>query len=120
MVDHVASILDDLELPYRVVLLCGGDLSFSSSLTYDFEVYSAGQDRWLEVSSVSNFESYQSNRLKLRYKDEDGKTSLCHTLNGSALALPRIFAALIENNQTENGIKIPKVLQEYCRFDIID
>ena len=120
MVDHVASILDDLELPYRVVLLCGGDLSFSSSLTYDFEVYSAGQDRWLEVSSVSNFESYQSNRLKLRYKDENGKTSLCHTLNGSALALPRIFATLIENNQTENGIKIPKVLQEYCRFDIID
>ena len=120
MVDHVASILDELELPYRILRLCGGDLSFTSALTYDFEVYSAGQDRWLEVSSVSNFESYQSNRLKLRYKDENGKTKLCHTLNGSALALPRIFAALVENNQTEKGIKIPKVLQEYTRFDIID
>ncbi len=120
MVDHVASILDELELPYRILRLCGGDLSFTSALTYDFEVYSTGQDRWLEVSSVSNFESYQSNRLKLRYKDENGKTKLCHTLNGSALALPRIFAALVENNQTKNGIKIPKVLQEYTRFDIID
>ena len=120
MVDHVASILDELELPYRILRLCGGDLSFTSALTYDFEVYSAGQDRWLEVSSVSNFESYQSNRLKLRYKDENGKTKLCHTLNGSALALPRIFAALVENNQTKSGIKIPKVLQEYTRFDIID
>ena len=120
MVNHVASILDELELPYRILRLCGGDLSFTSALTYDFEVYSAGQDRWLEVSSVSNFESYQSNRLKLRYKDENGKTKLCHTLNGSALALPRIFAALVENNQTKSGIKIPKVLQEYTRFDIID
>ena len=120
MVSHVASILDELELPYRILRLCGGDLSFTSALTFDFEVYSAGQDRWLEVSSISNFESYQSNRLKLRYKDENGKTQLCHTLNGSALALPRIFAALIENNQTEKGIKIPKVLQPYCRFDIID
>ena len=120
MVNHVASILEELELPYRILRLCGGDLSFSSSLTYDFEVYSAGQDRWLEVSSVSNFESYQSNRLKLRYKDENGKTKLCHTLNGSALALPRIFAALVENNQTDNGIKIPKVLHEYTCFDIID
>ncbi len=120
MVNHVASILEELELPYRILRLCGGDLSFTSSLTYDFEVYSAGQDRWLEVSSVSNFESYQSNRLKLRYKDENGKTQLCHTLNGSALALPRIFAALIENNQTDNGIKIPKVLHKYTRFDIID
>ena len=120
MVSHVASILDELELPYRILRLCGGDLSFTSALTFDFEVYSAGQDRWLEVSSVSNFESYQSNRLKLRYKDEYGKTQLCHTLNGSALALPRIFASLIENNQTEKGIKIPKVLQPYCRFDIID
>ena len=120
MVNHVASILDELELPYRILRLCGGDLSFASALTYDFEVYSAGQDRWLEVSSVSNFESYQSNRLKLRYKDENGKTKLCHTLNGSALALPRIFAALVENNQTKDGIKIPKVLQEYTRFDIID
>ena len=120
MVSHVASILDELELPYRILRLCGGDLSFTSALTFDFEVYSAGQDRWLEVSSISNFESYQSNRLKLRYKDENGKTQLCHTLNGSALALPRIFASLIENNQTEKGIKIPKVLQPYCRFDIID
>ena len=120
MVSHVASILEELELPYRILRLCGGDLSFTSSLTYDFEVYSAGQDRWLEVSSVSNFESYQSNRLKLRYKDENDKTQLCHTLNGSALALPRIFAALIENNQTDNGIKIPKVLHKYTRFDIID
>ena len=120
MVDHVSSILEELELPYRILRLCGGDLSFTSALTYDFEVYSAGQDRWLEVSSVSNFESYQSNRLKLRFKNEDGKTQLCHTLNGSALALPRIFAALVENNQTEKGIKIPKVLQEYTRFDIID
>jgi len=120
MVNHVASILEELELPYRILRLCGGDLSFSSSLTYDFEVYSAGQDRWLEVSSVSNFESYQSNRLKLRYKDDNGKTQLCHTLNGSSLALPRIFAALVENNQTDNGITIPKVLHEYTRFDIID
>ena len=120
MVSHVASILDELELPYRILKLCGGDLSFTSALTFDFEVYSAGQDRWLEVSSISNFECYQSNRLKLRYKDENGKTQLCHTLNGSALALPRIFASLIENNQTEKGIKIPKVLQPYCRFDIID
>ena len=120
MVNHVSSILEELELPYRILRLCGGDLSFTASLTYDFEVYSAGQDRWLEVSSVSNFESYQSNRLKLRYKDENGKTQLCHTLNGSALALPRIFAALVENNQTDNGIKIPKALQSYTRFDIID
>lgn len=120
MVNHVSTILEELELPYRILRLCGGDLSFTASLTYDFEVYSAGQDRWLEVSSVSNFESYQSNRLKLRYKDENGKTQLCHTLNGSALALPRIFAALLENNQTDNGIKIPKVLQEYTRFEIID
>ena len=120
MVNHVSSILEDLELPYRILRLCGGDLSFTASLTYDFEVYSAGQDRWLEVSSVSNFESYQSNRLKLRYKDENGKTQLCHTLNGSALALPRIFAALIENNQTDNGITIPKALQAYTSFDIIE
>ncbi|MGY8987982.1 MAG: serine--tRNA ligase [Flavobacteriales bacterium] len=119
MVNHVANILDELELPYRILRLCGGDLSFTAALTYDFEVYSAGQDRWLEVSSVSNFEGYQSNRLKLRYKDENGKTQLCHTLNGSALALPRIFASLIENNQTENGIKIPIVLQDYTRFDTI-
>ena len=120
MVSHVASILDDLELPYRILQLCGGDLSFTSALTFDFEVYSAGQDKWLEVSSVSNFENYQANRLKLRYKDENGKSQLCHTLNGSALALPRIFAALTENNQTESGIKIPKALQKYTGFDIID
>ena len=120
MVKHVASILDELELPYRIIQLCGGDLSFTSALTFDLEVYSAGQDKWLEVSSVSNFESYQANRLKLRYKDHNGKSQLCHTLNGSALALPRIFAALIENNQTKNGIKIPEVLEKYTGFDIID
>ena len=119
MVQHIASILDDLKLPYRIVQLCGGDLGFSSALTYDFEVYSAAQKRWLEVSSVSNFESFQANRLKLRYKDEDGKMQLCHTLNGSALALPRIFAALIENNQTSKGIVIPGALQSYTGFDII-
>ena len=119
MVNHVASILDELELPYKILQLCGGDLSFTSALTYDFEVYSAGQERWLEVSSVSNFESYQANRLKLRFKDENDKTQLCHTLNGSALALPRIYAALIENNQTADGIKIPKALQPYTGFDII-
>ncbi|MDA9227948.1 serine--tRNA ligase [Flavobacteriales bacterium] len=119
MVKHVASILDKLELPYRILRLCGGDLSFTSSLTYDFEVYSAGQKRWLEVSSVSNFESFQANRLKLRFKNKEGKSQLCHTLNGSALALPRIFAALVENNQTTDGIKIPKVLQAYTRFDSI-
>lgn len=120
MVSHVSSILDELELPYKVLQLCGGDLGFTSALTYDFEVYSAGQDKWLEVSSVSNFESYQTNRLKLRFKDKDGKTKLCHSLNGSALALPRIFAALVENNQTENGIKIPKVLQKYTDFETIE
>jgi len=119
MVNHVASILDELELPYRILQLCGGDLSFASSLTYDFEVFSAGQERWLEVSSVSNFESYQANRLKLRYKNEEGKTKLCHTLNGSALALPRIYAALLENNQTTEGIKIPQALQSYTGFEII-
>jgi seryl-tRNA synthetase len=119
MVKHVASILNQLELPYRILRLCGGDLSFTSSLTYDFEVYSAGQKRWLEVSSVSNFESFQANRLKLRFKNNEGKSQLCHTLNGSALALTRIFAALIENNQTSDGIKIPKVLQAYTGFDII-
>ena len=119
MVKHVASILNQLELPYRILRLCGGDLSFTSSLTYDFEVYSAGQKRWLEVSSVSNFESFQANRLKLRFKNNEGKSQLCHTLNGSALALPRIFAALIENNQTSDGMKIPKVLQVYTGFDSI-
>ncbi len=119
MVQHVASILDELELPYRILKLCGGDLSFTAALTFDFEVYSAGQERWLEVSSVSNFESYQANRLKLRYKDDNGKTQLCHSLNGSALALPRIYAALIENNQSAQGIIIPKALQPYTGFEII-
>ena len=118
MVIHVSGILEELELPYRLIQLCGGDLSFTSALTFDFEVYSAAQEKWLEVSSVSNFESFQANRLKLRYK-EGGKTKLCHTLNGSALALPRIYASLIENNQTSDGIKIPKVLQPYTGFDII-
>ena len=119
MVLHVSSILDELELPYRIVKLCGGDLSFTSALTFDFEVYSAGQDKWLEVSSVSNFESFQAKRLKLRYKDINGKNQLCHTLNGSALALPRVYAALIENNQSSSGIKIPSVLHSYTGFDII-
>lgn len=117
---HVASLLDKLELPYRVLRLCGGDVSFASALTYDFEVYSTAQKRWLEVSSVSNFENFQANRMKLRFKDENGKNQLAHTLNGSALALPRIMAALMENNQTEDGIKIPKALQAYTRFDIIN
>lgn len=113
MVTHVENIIKKLELPYRILRLCGGDMSFTSALTYDFEVYSAGQDKWLEVSSVSNFESFQSNRLKLRYKGGDKKTILAHTLNGSSLALPRILAALLENNQTPEGVKIPKVLQPY-------
>ncbi len=119
MVSHVADILDELGLPYRIVQLCSGDLSFSSALTFDFEVFSAAQEKWLEVSSVSNFESYQANRLKLRYRDKEGKKNLCHTLNGSALALPRIFAALIENMQTSEGIMIPKVLHPYTGFDCI-
>ena len=119
MVEHVANILRELGLPFRILRLCGGDLSFTSSLTFDFEVYSAAQDKWLEVSSVSNFESYQSNRLKLRFKDEDKKTKLCHTLNGSSLALPRIMAALLENYQDTDGINIPEVLVPYCGFDKI-
>lgn len=120
MVKHVESLVKELELPYRIVRLCGGDMSFTSAITYDFEVFSAAQKRWLEVSSVSNFETYQANRMKLRYKDDDGKMKLAHTLNGSSLALPRILAALIENNQTEDGkIKIPKALQEFTGFDII-
>ncbi len=120
MVAHVQTLVEKLELPWRILRLCGGDLSFTSALTYDFEVYSAAQERWLEVSSVSNFESYQANRLKLRYK-EDGekKAQLAHTLNGSALALPRIVAAILENNQTPDGIKIPEVLIPYTGFDII-
>lgn len=121
MVDHVETLVKKLELPYRVLRLCGGDLSFTSALTFDFEVYSAAQEKWLEVSSVSNFESYQANRLKLRYKDpKTKKTQLAHTLNGSALALPRIVAALLENNQTAEGIRIPKALVPYTRFEIID
>ena len=121
MVDHVQTLVEKLELPWRIVKLCGGDMSFTSALTYDFEVYSTAQGRWLEVSSVSNFESFQSNRLKLRFKENGQKqTQLAHTLNGSALALPRIVAALLENNQTPEGIKIPKVLVPYTRFDIID
>jgi len=120
MVNHIKNLLEKLELPYRILRLCGGDVSFTSALTYDFEVYSIAQDKWLEVSSVSNFETYQANRLKLRFKNKDGKTQLAHTLNGSALALPRIVAALLENNQTKEGIIIPKVLQKYLRFDIIN
>ncbi len=120
MKTHVASLLEKLELPYRVLRLCGGDLSFTSALTFDYEVYSAAQERWLEVSSVSNFENFQANRLKLRFKDSSKKTQLAHTLNGSALALPRIMAALLENNQSKEGIKIPKVLQKYTGFDIIN
>ncbi|MFT5971116.1 MAG: seryl-tRNA synthetase [Flavobacteriales bacterium] len=119
MVSHIEGILNELELPYRILRLCGGDLGFTSALTYDFEVYSAAQERWLEVSSVSNFETYQANRLKLRYKNSEGKTQLAHTLNGSSLALPRIVAALLENNQTAKGIKIPAALVSYTGFDII-
>ena len=119
MVDYVESLIESLELPWRILRLCGGDMSFTSSLTFDFEVYSAAQKRWLEVSSVSNFESYQANRLKCRYRDENKKTQLCHTLNGSALALPRIVAALLENNQTPDGIRIPQALVPYTRFEII-
>lgn len=119
MVEHVKSILVDLELPFRILRLCGGDMGFTSAMTYDFEVWSAAQEKWLEVSSVSNFETFQANRLKCRFKNE-GKTQLVHTLNGSAMALPRIMAALLENNQTENGIKIPSKIAEYARFDIID
>ena len=113
MVNHVEKLIISMELPYRILRLCGGDMSFASALTYDFEVYSAAQQRWLEVSSVSNFESFQTNRMKCRFKDANGKMQLAHSLNGSSLALPRIFAALIENNQTETGINIPKVLQPY-------
>ncbi len=120
MVEHVKGILAELELPYRILRLCGGDLGFTSALTYDFEVWSAAQQRWLEISSVSNFETFQANRLKLRYKNKEGKKQLCHTLNGSALALPRVLAALLENNQSAEGITIPKVLQSYTGFDRID
>lgn len=119
MVAHVEKLLNTLELPYRILRLCGGDMSFASALTYDFEVYSAAQERWLEVSSVSNFETFQSNRMKIRYKDGSGKTQLVHTLNGSSLALPRIMACLLENNQTPKGIKIPAALQPYFGKEMI-
>jgi seryl-tRNA synthetase len=119
MVEHVKEILRELELPYRILRLCGGDLGFTSALTYDFEVFSTAQDRWLEISSVSNFESFQANRLKLRYKDAQGKSQLAHTLNGSSLALPRVLAGILENYQEADHIKIPKVLVPYCGFDTI-
>lgn len=120
MVEHVKQILRELELPYRILRLCGGDLGFTSALTYDFEVFSTAQDRWLEISSVSNFEAFQANRLKLRFKDENGKRQLAHTLNGSALALPRVLAGILENYQTPDGIRIPEVLVPYCGFERID
>jgi seryl-tRNA synthetase len=119
MTEHVESLLDRLALPYRRLLLCGGDMGFNAAKCYDLEVFAAGQKRWLEVSSVSNFETYQANRLKLRFKDADGKTQLLHTLNGSALALPRIVAAILENNQRPEGIRIPEVLVPYTGFDTI-
>jgi seryl-tRNA synthetase len=120
MVNYVQTLVEKLELPWRILRLCGGDMSFTSALTFDFEVWSAAQERWLEVSSVSNFENYQANRLKCRFKGNDKKTQLCHTLNGSALALPRIVAALLENNQTPDGIRIPKALVSYTGFDVIN
>ena len=120
MVNHIEQLLQLLKLPYRILRLCGGDLGFASAITYDFEVYSGAQKRWLEVSSVSNFENYQSNRLKCRYKDESGKNQLVHTLNGSSLALPRIMACLLENNQTENGIQLPEVIHKYFGAEVID
>ena len=120
MLNHVEGLLQKLELPYRILRLCGGDMSFTAALCFDFEVYSEAQKRWLEVSSVSNFDTYQANRLKCRYRTGEKKTELCHTLNGSALALPRIVAALLENNQTPEGIRIPKALVPYCGFDMID
>ena len=120
MVKHVENLLKDLNLPYRILRLCGGDMSFASALTYDFEVWSAAQQRWLEVSSVSNFESFQTNRMKTRFKDSTGKMQLAHTLNGSALALPRIVAALLENNQQADGIHLPKAIQPYVGMEIIN
>ncbi len=120
MVKHVKSILEDLELPYRILRLCGGDTGFASAMTYDFEVWSAAQEKWLEVSSVSNFETFQSTRLKCRYKGNEGKSQLVHTLNGSAMALPRIMAALLENNQTPEGIRLPKKIAEYAKFELIN
>ena len=120
MVEHVKNILQELKLPYRILRLCGGDMGFAAAMTYDFEVFSTAQDRWLEISSVSNFETFQSNRLKLRFKNKEGKIQLAHTLNGSSLALPRILAGILENYQTPEGIVIPEVLRRYCGFDIID
>ncbi|WP_282159775.1 serine--tRNA ligase [Ulvibacterium marinum] len=120
MVAHVKQILRELKLPYRILRLCGGDLGFTSALTYDFEVFSTAQNRWLEISSVSNFETYQANRLKLRYKDENGKSQLAHTLNGSSLALPRVLAGILENYQTPSGIQIPDILVPYCGFEVIN
>jgi seryl-tRNA synthetase len=120
MVEHIKTILNELKLPYRILRLCGGDMGFASAITYDFEVYSAAQERWLEISSVSNFETFQSNRLKLRFKDKDGKNQLAHTLNGSSLALPRVLAGILENYQTPEGIVIPDVLRSYTGFDIIN
>ena len=120
MIAHVEGLVQKLELPYRILRLCGGDMSFTSSITFDFETFSAAQERWLEVSSVSNFESYQANRLKCRYRTADRRIELCHTLNGSALALPRIVATILENNQTPEGIRVPRVLVPYCGFDMID
>lgn len=119
MVEHVKNILQELKLPFRILRLCGGDMGFTAALTYDFEVFSTAQDRWLEISSVSNFETFQANRLKLRYKDKDGKNQLAHTLNGSSLALPRVLAGILENYQTEAGIEIPQVLRRYTGFDLI-
>ena len=120
MVEHVKNILEELKLPYRILRLCGGDMGFASAMTYDFEVFSTAQNRWLEISSVSNFETFQSNRLKLRFKDKEGKNQLAHTLNGSSLALPRVLAGILENYQTPEGIVIPEVLRRYCGFDIIN
>jgi seryl-tRNA synthetase len=119
MVNHVEKLLQSLELPYRILRLCGGDMSFASAITYDFEVYSAAQEKWLEVSSVSNFETYQTNRMKIRYKDATGKTQLTHSLNGSSLALPRIIACLLENNQSVDGIALPKSIQPYFKAEKI-
>jgi seryl-tRNA synthetase len=119
MMEHVKGLLEKLGLQFRILRLCGGDMGFASAMTYDFEVYSAAQEKWLEVSSVSRFDTFQANRLKLRFKGEDKKTQLCHTLNGSALALPRIVAALLENYQTEDGIIVPELLRSYTGFDKI-
>ena len=120
MVEHIKDILRELKLPYKILRLCGGDTGFTAAITFDFEVFSTAQDRWLEISSASNFENFQANRLKLRFKNKDGKSELAHTLNGSSLALPRVLAAILENYQTEDGIQIPEVLIPYCGFDIIN